>query len=417
MSIVLACGALLGTGLAAMPKEPPTINQAFRQDRLLFPPMALHNHGSCVVELPNGDLLACWYRGSGERSADDVAIVGARLRKGARSWSEAFPLADTPGFPDCNPCMIVAPDGALWLFWPTILDNQWESALLKYQVSRSFQQRTGPPRWDRNDVLHLKPGPEFEQIVLRDLEKQWAPYRQGAAPEDVARLEEYLALVKKRAATRLNQRLGWMPRPHPVAVGGRLLLPLYSDGFDFSLVAYSDDNGTTWKCSEPIVGAGNVQPSIAARRDGTLVAYFRDNGPPPKRALVSESRDRGHTWSLARDSDVVDTGAGVEVLVLRSGRWLLINNDLERGRWRLSISISEDEGKTWPRVTRIEDDGSPEGAGSYHYPSILQARDGLIHITYSYTPNAKNAAREGKGESIKHVVISEEWLLQNARGR
>ena len=50
----------------------------FLESEFLFPLEALHNHGSCIVELPNGDLLVCWYRGSGERTADDVAVMGAR---------------------------------------------------------------------------------------------------------------------------------------------------------------------------------------------------------------------------------------------------------------------------------------------------------------------------------------------------
>ena len=40
-----------------------------------------HAHGSTIVELPNGDLLAAWFQGSGERWADDVQILGARLTR------------------------------------------------------------------------------------------------------------------------------------------------------------------------------------------------------------------------------------------------------------------------------------------------------------------------------------------------
>ena len=54
------------------------------QSRLLFEPESWHNHASCVVELPNGDLLACWFHGSGERTADDVKVEGARLRRGMK---------------------------------------------------------------------------------------------------------------------------------------------------------------------------------------------------------------------------------------------------------------------------------------------------------------------------------------------
>lgn len=60
----------------------------------IFPLNVQHNHGSSIVELPNGDLLTCWYRGSGERQADDVAVLAARKKKGAKSWSEPFVLAD-----------------------------------------------------------------------------------------------------------------------------------------------------------------------------------------------------------------------------------------------------------------------------------------------------------------------------------
>src|SRR5688500_9184021 len=89
----------------------------FLRSELVFPLDALHNHASCVVECRNGDLLVCWYRGSGERSADDVQVLGARKRSGASAWSEPFPMADVPGFPDCNPAMIVDPRRKLWLFW------------------------------------------------------------------------------------------------------------------------------------------------------------------------------------------------------------------------------------------------------------------------------------------------------------
>ena len=52
-----------------------------------------HNHGSCIIESPRGDLLACWFHGSGERQADDVRIEGARLRRGHTQWSPRFTMA------------------------------------------------------------------------------------------------------------------------------------------------------------------------------------------------------------------------------------------------------------------------------------------------------------------------------------
>ena len=91
--------------------------------RFVLPPQDQHVHSSSIVELPNGDLFAVYYRGSGERRADDVRLEGARLARGAGAWSAPFPVADSPGFPDCNPIAFVDARGRLSVLWPAILDN------------------------------------------------------------------------------------------------------------------------------------------------------------------------------------------------------------------------------------------------------------------------------------------------------
>jgi hypothetical protein len=60
-------------------------------------------------------------------------------------------------------------------------------------------------------------------------------------------------------------------------------------------MAISDDQGMTWFASRPIAGYGNIQPAVLEKRDGTLVAYMRENGPVD-RIRLSESRDHGVTW-------------------------------------------------------------------------------------------------------------------------
>ena len=57
---------------------------------LIFPLHAEHNHAPGIAELPGGELFATWYRGSGERSADDVAVYAARKQPGTDRWSEPF---------------------------------------------------------------------------------------------------------------------------------------------------------------------------------------------------------------------------------------------------------------------------------------------------------------------------------------
>ena len=112
--------------------------RAFMTSELVFPLEHWHNHSSMVVELPNGDLFVCWFHGSGERTADDVVVRGARLRKGAKAWSAPFLIADTPGYPDTNATVFLDPKKRLWLMWPTILANEWHTALMKYKIASDY---------------------------------------------------------------------------------------------------------------------------------------------------------------------------------------------------------------------------------------------------------------------------------------
>ena len=392
----------------------------FLKSELVFPLEHWHNHASMIVEAPNGDLLVDWFHGSGERTADDVVVRGARLKKGAQAWSAPFLLADTPGYPDTNATMFIDPRQRLWLLWPAILANEWHTALMKYKISSDYQH-DGPPKWETSEVLHVTPGDEFKTTVERELDRLAGP-----SPSD-ERVRQYVEKMKKDAGDKLTRRLGWMTRAHPYVLDGtRLVVPLYSDGFSFSLMAITDDWGATWHTSTPLVGFGNIQPSLARKKDGTLVAYMRDNGPAPKRLHISRSRDRGETWSAVEDSNLPNPGAGAEVRVLANGHWVMVYNDLEQGRYSLAVSLSEDEGATWPWTRHLERDappatplpaGSPSVVGEYHYPSIIQARDGTLHATYSYFAASATAKKDDQGrairKSIKHAHFNEAWI----RGR
>jgi predicted neuraminidase len=171
----------------------------------------------------------------------------------------------------------------------------------------------------------------------------------------------------------------------------------------------SDDGGMTWTASEPIVGYGSIQPTVLLKRDGTLVAYMRDNGPPPKRVHISTSKDEGVSWAPAQDTDIPNPGTSLEAIVLKDGNWLMVYNDLERGRYSLAAALSEDEGQTWRWKRHLDGNPQRKSPNQYHYPSVMQAKDGSIHVTYSYfIKDAAGAA--AKGKSIKHVQFDEAWI-------
>ncbi|WZO96467.1 sialidase family protein [Isosphaeraceae bacterium EP7] len=360
---------------------------------ILFPFEKKHNHASCVVELADGSLLATWYTGSGERKSDDVRIVGARLKKGATAWGPVFEMADTPGYPDCNPSVFVGQDKALWLFWPTILDHRWEGALLKFARAEDGTGE-GTPRWTREGVIHITPV-KFEDDIQSSLKTVTA--------EERAKHKAEVDELESRAKDLIYQRLGWMPRVRPIVLpSGRWLLPLYTDTYSMSLVAISDDQGATWQTSRPMIGFGNIQPSLVRKKDGTIVAFMRENGPRQKIRL-STSKDEGQTWSVVTESSLPNPGAGVDAILLASGAWAIIYNDLTDGRHSLAISLSDDEGATWPITRHVESHAKKDG--SYHYPSILQDSDGAIHVTYT------NGGKP-EGSTIQHARLNEAWIRQ-----
>ncbi len=385
-------------GIAAAQEKP------FLTSELIFPLEHWHNHASSVVELPSGDLFTVWYHGSGERTADDVIIEASRLRRGRREWDPRVTIADTPGFPDCNPALLVDSKRRLWLTWPVILANEWHTALAKYRISTDYADPSRPPRWEvSEDMLFV---PRNFTAKVREVISPWL-----AAAEPGSQRHAYLKRLHDNAGDKYFSRMGWMPRAHPVELpSGRVIVPLYSDGYDFSLMAITDDGGRTWSTSDPIVSAGGVQPTIARKRDGTLVAYMRDNGPAPKRVLVTSSKDDGVTWSTVTDTDIPNPGAGLEVINLRDGSWAMIFNDTERGRHSLVVALSDDDGASWKWRRRLEYDDRGQGAAAYHYPSLIQARDGSLHATYSYFLNHLPAGAARK--SIKHAHFNVAWVKQ-----
>jgi len=403
-----------------------------------------HAHGSTIVELPNGDLLAAWFQGSGERWADDVQILGARLTRGSDAWSQPFTMADVPDFPDINPVLFLDPEERLWLVWYTVIANQWSTSLPTYRISSDYMQKSGPPQWEWQQVLFVKPGDKTERGMHPDdkfvksverqveaygdymkatlgeseqLQKLWEWWKSDlmdkSRGEDMVRSGSYTNEAGERVDGVFGypyfRRMGWQTKNKAVFTNdGRMVLPLYSDGFSFSLMAITDDGGVHWQFSEPLVAPGNIQASIALKKDGTMVAYMRDNGPPPKRLMISESTDRGSTWSPVRDSQLPNEGSGADLVTLKNGHWVLAYNDTENGRHSLAVSISPDEGLTWPHTRHLElDPRDPDIATQSSYPSIIEGKDGSIHVIYSHHRRDMNGS---PNETIKYARIDENWV-------
>jgi len=140
--------------------------------------------------------------------------------------------------------------------------------------------------------------------------------------------------------------------------------------------AYSDDNGKTWKRTEvmkdPIAGFGGrfEEACLAQRADGSLIQFIRNwRG----QSFVSESNDRGSTWSTPKPSGVFSAMAPTYITRMPKSSDLLMiwnptwNPDIGIAGMRtvLTCAITKDGGKTWglPKALEADRDLWSEYAG------------------------------------------------------
>ncbi|MDQ2655865.1 MAG: glycoside hydrolase [Bacteroidota bacterium] len=414
--------------------------------QIIFPYQDQHVHGSTIVELPDGDLLAAWFQGSGERWADDVRIMGARLNKGDTAWTDTFLMADVRGFPDINPILFLDRREKLWLMWYPVLANQWETSIPMYRISENYDTKEAP-EWSWQDVLFVKagdktergiqPGDSFVKQVASQLEEYEAYMKESLLPAVPDSMKPYLtaewkkyrmkldSLSKGRNMIRsgrilqdgkevsadlgypLTRRIGWQTKNKAVFSGDRMIVPLYSDGLDCTLFALTDDGGENWRFSNPVLGGAGIQATIALKKDGGLVAYLRDNGPPPQRMQRTESHDNGLTWTIPKDDLLPNPGAGFDIVTLSNGDWLMVFNDQEDGRFDLTAAISDDEGNSWKWKKRIEHDSRKDRPTSSHYPSVIAGKDGQVHVIYSFH---RNDIKPGK--TIRYATFPVSWVKE-----
>ena len=302
-------------------------------------------HCSAIVELDNGDLLVGYYAGSGE-ARPDAAFVAARRLAGGDGFGPLQVVADSKDKPEGN--------GVLF-------QNRRGRVLLIYNVMHGRLDGPHGPgvRWRTCD-LRMKTSDD-----------------QGATWSDVVMIDE---------------QWGNVPRCKPVRLGsGEILFGTEHEGH--SLFWISGDEGATWKKAGSIPGEPNQHPAIIQRTDGSLLALLRPAGGQ-RCVLQSTSHNGGRCWSVAERTDLPSPFAALDAVKLSDGRVALAWNSNPDARNPLTLALSEDDGRTWPHRRNLV-----TGAGQFHYPALIQSRDGLLHV--AFTNNRK---------TIDHIALSPEWI-------
>ena len=102
------------------------------------------SHGSTLVQLPNGDLLAAWYAGSREKGSD-VVILAVRRLANSDHWGAPYILTDDPKHSDGNPVLFVDQNDVVWIFYNVMYGSGegrtrqgtgWTTCKIHYRTSK-----------------------------------------------------------------------------------------------------------------------------------------------------------------------------------------------------------------------------------------------------------------------------------------
>jgi predicted neuraminidase len=292
-------------------------------------------HAAAIEQAPSGKILAAWFGGTAE-SNPDVAIYLSELK--GEKWT--LPRQIALGY---------SPNGERRACYNPVLFQPSQGPLLLF-----YKVGTGPQAW--------------WGMMTRS-------YDEGLTWDEPTRLPEGIfGPIKNR----------------PIEIGdGAIISPSSTEDKGWRVhFERSNDFGSTWTKGEAVNDGreiGAIQPSILRLGGTRLRAIGRTQ---QGRVFSIDSEDNGRSWGKMKLLIVLNPNSGCDAATLKDGRHLLIYNNSPNGRTPLSAAVSPD-GENWTDAAILESE-----AGEYSYPSLIQAKNGLVHIVYTW-----------KRQRIKHAVL------------
>ncbi len=340
---LVSCSLAMTTPLLA--QQPGVVTSEFIFEKAPHPQC----HSSTIVETKGG-LVAAWFGGTKEGNPD-VGIWLSRHRDG--KWAVPVEVAngaetEDPRVNCLNPVLFQVPNGPLLLFYKT--GNWWA------YVKRSTDEGA---TWSKPERLYngLYGPVKNKPVLLAD------------------------GSILSPTSVEIPSPKGRCWRVH---------------------FERSTDGCKSWQYIGP-VNEGHeiqaIQPSILFHPGNRLQALGRTQ---QGRLFEIWSEDGGLSWGKMSLMDLPNNNSGTDAVTLRDGRQVLVYNHTGNREGRangyrspLNVALSRD-GKAWEAALVLESTPGQE----FSYPAVIQTRDGLIHITYTY-----------RRMNIRHVAIDPAKLI------
>ena len=317
-------------------------------------------HAASLIALKDGAVRAFWFAGSREGAAD-VSIYTATLDPKSVSWSTPTLVMDRVSAEKAlsryiaklgNPVPARLADGRLQLFFVTVSIGGWA-------------------------------GSSISSVISDDEGLTWStPQRLISSP-----LINLSTLVKS---------------PVVPFTDGRLGLPAYHEWIGRFGEFLRVEAGQVIDKRRMSSGRSSIQPLVFVSSAQEADALFRQtrSAGQPKQVPVSQTKNAGQSWQSAADLPMANPNSAVTGLLLNDGARILVLNNIETGRYRLVIMMSDTKSQ-WQVVEVLEDDEvlSDEQRKEFSYPYLISVDGNDAHLVYTWDR-----------KKIRHRYFSGAWL-------
>jgi len=321
-------------------------------------------HAASLIALKDGAIRAFWFAGSREGAAD-VVINSAVFDPKSSSWSAPTVVMDRVSAEKGlsryiaklgNPVPARMSDGRLQLFFVTVSIGGWA-------------------------------GSSISSVISDDEGLTWSkPQRLITSP-----LINLSTLVKS---------------PSIPFADGRLGLPAYHEWIGRFGEFLRIDAGQVIDKRRMSSGRSAIQPLVFVSDAQDATAYFRQtrSASQPKQVPVSQTQNAGQAWRWAEDLPIANPNSAVAGVQLSNGVRILALNNIDAGRYRLVLMMSDAQSTNWQIIDVLEDDSAlpDDQRHEFSYPYLITVDGNDAHLVYTWD-RKKIRHRYFSGPWIKHV--------------